>query len=451
MNRIIALPIGDFVLSIFALYSAFLIRFGSIPKTEEIYSLIEVKFIIFGFILIFISVILEMYNQEKNGGKKELLLRVLIGVMISFLLLSSLYYLIPAITLGRGVLLISLFLFGLLQFLWHLSYRFFKLTGLARKVLIIGTGPLAQKIGEIVKLRNHNYILTGYLNLSNEAVCVPSNYILINNNGLVDTIKEQKAHKIVVSLSERRGVFPSQDMLKCKFSGIDVVEAPSFYEEITGKLLIEDITPSWFIFSDGFRITPFKCLCKRILDIFAASIGLILTLPLFPIIALILKIDSSGPVFFKQIRVGEREKNFILYKFRTMYHDAENKTGPVWAQNNDRRITKVGKFLRKTRLDEIPQLYNVLIGDMSFIGPRPERPEFIEELKKVIPYYSERHYVKPGITGWAQIRYRYGASMEDAIEKLRYDLYYIKHLSLFFDAMIIMETIKVVLIGRGAR
>jgi lipopolysaccharide/colanic/teichoic acid biosynthesis glycosyltransferase len=195
----------------------------------------------------------------------------------------------------------------------------------------------------------------------------------------------------VVSLSERRGVFPLKDVLNCKFNGIKVIDAPSFYEERTGKLLIEDITPSWLIFSDGFRKTAMKCFCKRILDIFMASIGLMLTLPLFPVIALVIKIDSPGPIFFRQLRVGEKEKNFILYKFRTMKQNAESGTGPVWAQKNDSRITRVGKFLRRTRLDEIPQLYNILVGDMSFIGPRPERPEFVEELKKKIPFYAERH------------------------------------------------------------
>jgi sugar transferase (PEP-CTERM system associated) len=264
-------------------------------------------------------------------------------------------------------------------------------------------------------------------------------------------VYKQTLIKIVVSLSERRGVFPLKDVLNCKFNGIKVIDAPSFYEERTGKLLIEDITPSWLIFSDGFRKTAMKCFCKRILDIFMASIGLMLTLPLFPVIALVIKIDSPGPIFFRQLRVGEKEKNFILYKFRTMKQNAESGTGPVWAQKNDSRITRVGKFLRRTRLDEIPQLYNVLVGDMSFIGPRPERPEFVEELKKIIPYYSERHSVKPGITGWAQIRYRYGASVEDSLEKLRYDLYYIKHLSLFLDVLIIMETTKIVLFGKGAR
>lgn len=451
MKKLILLPIGDFILSIFALYLAFFIRLDLIPKTEEIFNLTGAKLLIFGLVLIFSSFILEMYNQEKNGGKKEIVLKVFIGLVISFVMLSSIYYIIPLIMFGRGLLLISFLSFGILQFSWHVSFRFLNLHSFARKIVILGTGQLAHKMGEVITSTNHNYVLAGFVNLPSETVCVPEHSILKNGNGLVDLIKKENAHKLVVSLSERRGVFPLKDVLGCKFSGINVIDAPSFYEEMTGKLLLEDITPSWFIFSDGFRITFFKRFCKMIIDIFIASIGLILTLPLFSMIALAIKIDSSGPIFFRQFRVGKDENNFILYKFRTMHQDAESKTGAVWAQKNDPRITRVGRILRKTRLDEIPQIYNVLKGDMSIVGPRPERPEFVEDLLKIIPYYSERHFVKPGITGWAQIRYSYGSSVKDAIEKLRYDLYYIKHTSLFFDFMIIMETIKVVLFGKGAR
>jgi sugar transferase (PEP-CTERM system associated) len=234
-------------------------------------------------------------------------------------------------------------------------------------------------------------------------------------------------------------------------SGIEVIDAPSFYEELTGKLLIENITPSSFFFSDGFRITHLKRLSKRIFDILCSLAGLLVSVSFFPFIAALIKLNSRGPVFFRQKRVGELEKEFTLYKFRTMREDAEKTTGAVWAEKDDPRITSIGRFLRKMRLDELPQFYNVLRGDMSFIGPRPERPEFVKRLKEIIPYYPERHFVKPGLTGWAQIRYPYGASTEDAVEKLRYDLYYIKHLSLFLDMLIMLETVKVMLFGRGAR
>jgi sugar transferase (PEP-CTERM system associated) len=452
MKRFIALPLGDFILSILALDLAFFVRLNSLQGTEGIFNL-EAKFLIFGLVLIFSSLFLEMYNQEKISGRKEIIFKISIGILISFFFLSSLYYIIPLIKLGRGLLLIALFSFGLLQFLWHVSYRALKPRSFASRVIILGTGPLAQKIGKVVKSSNNHYFLAGYINLPSEPVCVSSESILLDGNGneLLDMVRNKKAHKIVVSLSERRGVVPLDGLLKCKFCGVEVIDAPSFYEEVTGKLLIDEITPSWFIFSDGFKMTPLKRFGKGMLDIFIASIGLMIFLPLFPIIALLIKIDSSGPVFFKQLRLGEGEKNFTLYKFRTMHRDAENEMGAVWAQENDSRVTRVGKILRIMRLDEIPQFYNVLRGDMSIIGPRPERPEFVAELKNLIPYYSERHFVKPGITGWAQICYPYGSSVEDAIEKLRYDLYYIKHISFSLDVMIIMETIRVMLFGKGAR
>jgi sugar transferase (PEP-CTERM system associated) len=242
-----------------------------------------------------------------------------------------------------------------------------------------------------------------------------------------------------------------RDILGCKLSGIEIVDALSFYEQITGKLLVEKMHPSWFIFSNGSRVTPFTRFTKRVFDLFFATVGLILIAPVIPFIALAVKLDSPGPVFFRQMRVGKGEKNFVLYKFRTMCKDAEKGTGAVWARENDPRVTRIGKFLRTTRLDEVPQLFNVLRGDMSFVGPRPERPEFVSDLKEKIPYYSNRHYVKPGATGWAQVKYPYGASVEDAEEKLCYDLYYIKNFSLVLDFMIILETVKVVVFGRGAR
>ncbi len=461
MNKLIILPIGDFILSIIALYSAFFLRFGQAPGEEEIFGMTGIKILIFSFVMVFLSFMLEMYSKGKNGGKKELAVKILGGISMALLLLSALYYLDPVIVLGRGVFISSLITFGLFQFLWHLSYRVSSLSGLSRKVLILGSGSLAQKIGEIVREKNHPYVFAGHINMPSEQLCLPMCPTPGNGNGngygngytcgLEDAVKQEKAHRIVVSLSERRGVFPVKDVLNCKLKGIDVVDAPTFYEEMTGKLLIEEITPSWFIFSDGFRITPLKRSVKRVQDIVIACVGLIILLPVLPVIALAIKISSPGSVFFKQSRIGEGEKTFTLYKFRTMRSDAERGTGAIWAQERDPRITVVGRLLRKTRLDEFPQFYNVLKGDMSIVGPRPERPEFVEKLRRQIPYYSERHTIMPGITGWAQICYPYGSSVNDALEKLRYDLYYVKHMSIFLDIMVIIETIKVMLFGRGAR
>jgi sugar transferase (PEP-CTERM system associated) len=451
MNKFIALPIGDFIFAMLALCLGAFIRFGSLTQAEEMMSISMVKLLAFGAVLVLSSYMLEMYDEEKTRGKKELFLRVYLNICMTLIMLAVLFYLLPHLFLGRGVLAVSLGLFSLFQFLWHWGYGTIGYHGFAQNVLILGSGPLAQKIGEIVRQKNHRYVFAGHINMPSEQLCLPMMDYPINGSSFEDTVKKENAHKIVISLNERRGVFPVQDVLACKLNGVEVVDAPSFYEEMTGKLLIENITPSWVIFSDGFRITPLKSVMKRMLDILIGSIGFIILLITFPFIALAIRINSPGTVIYEQVRLGKKGKPFTLYKFRTMHVDAEEKKGAVWAERNDPRITMIGKLLRKIRLDEFPQFYNVLRGDMSVVGPRPERPEFIQKLSKIIPYYSERHTLKPGVTGWAQIRYPYGASVHDAIEKLRYDLYYVKHFSIFLDLLIIIETIKVVLFGRGAR
>jgi len=326
--------------------------------------------------------------------------------------------------------------------------------GVGKRVLIVGDGLLAELMEEFVSSSKGRYIMLGRVScpstmggdlkddLDEEmAECKAGRVLRLAKNFMAD--------KIVVSLAERRGFFPVEELLNCKLAGIEVVDAPTFYETATHKLLIENITPSWFIFSHGFKVTWLLRLCKRVLDITASFLGLVFFLPVIPFVVLAIKLDSPGPILFRQVRVGKGDRPFTLMKFRSMRQDAESRTGAVWSQENDPRITKVGNFLRRTRLDEIPQLLNILKGDMSLVGPRPERPEFVGELKKRIPYYSERHYVKPGLTGWAQVCYPYGSSVEDAIEKLRYDLYYIKNISILLDFYIILKTFGVVLLGKG--
>ena len=256
---------------------------------------------------------------------------------------------------------------------------------------------------------------------------------------------------IVIALTERRGNLVIRNLVTCKLMGIRIMEYPSFFEAMTGKIPVEDINPSWLVQSNGFLVTPFIRLMKRIIDIVFASIVLLIALPFFPLVALLIKISSPGPIFYFQNRVGANGETFAIFKFRSMRQDAEKETGASWAREDDPRVTRIGAFMRKARIDELPQLINVLKGDMSFIGPRPERPEFVREISKVAPYYLERHAVKPGITGWAQVMYPYGASLGDSVEKLRYDLYYINNLSFFLEFLIVFETIKVVLFRRGGR
>lgn len=452
ITRMLILILGDILIAISAFYAGVYIRFGELHEGLLKHQPVFLRIALFVVVFLLCSFFTEMYEKEKNSGKKEILLRSFMTGMVSLIVLSALYYILPFTKVWRGTFFISIAVFTVLQGFWHITYRLFiSLPGFAKRVLILGTGPKALQIANLIATTNHKYIFSGYMSCHTESLIVPSYHIVNNGSNITEIARNGNIHKIVVSLSERRGVLPLRDMMNCKLSGIEITDAPSFYEEVAGKLFLEDIKPSSLIFSDGFKITSIRKSSKRVIDIVLTLIGIIITAPLIPIIALLIKIDTSGPVLFRQLRVGEREKNFMLYKFRTMYQDAENEIGAVWAQKNDARITRVGKILRKTRLDEIPQLFNVLKGDMSLIGPRPERPEFVEKLKKKIPYYSERHFVKPGISGWAQVKYRYGASVEDAVEKLRYDLYYIKNLSFFLDMLIVLETVKVVLFGRGSR
>jgi sugar transferase (PEP-CTERM system associated) len=259
-----------------------------------------------------------------------------------------------------------------------------------------------------------------------------------------------KPNTLVIALAERRGTFPIHVLINAKLRGIAVEELANFYEKITGKILIKNLRPSWIIFADGFSKNYITIVVKRLFDIVMAIFGLCVSLPLMILIGIFVKVDSYGPVFFKQERVGENGKHFILMKFRTMVADAEKETGPVWSQTLDPRVTKLGNILRRTGMDEIPQLFNVLRGDMSFVGPRPERPHFVTELQQRIPYYTQRLAVKPGITGWAQVKYGYGATLEDAREKLQYDLYYIKNMSIFLDFLIILSTIHKVIFAKVA-
>ncbi|MFZ5862726.1 MAG: TIGR03013 family XrtA/PEP-CTERM system glycosyltransferase [Nitrospirota bacterium] len=257
--------------------------------------------------------------------------------------------------------------------------------------------------------------------------------------------------RVVVALGDSRGKLPVNDLLRCRFAGIKIDHGLSFFERLTGKVHVDSLKPSWLIFSEGFNRHRFGALAKRGLDVVGSLVGLAVSAPVMVLVALAIRLDSPGPIFYRQERVGAGGKRFTLVKFRSMRADAESLTGPVWAKRRDDRVTRVGAWLREFRLDELPQLLNVLRGEMSFVGPRPERPMFVEELEAQIPYYGFRHTVKPGLTGWAQVRYRYGGSVGDTVEKLQYDLYYIKNTSFLLDATILFETIKIVLLRRGAR
>lgn len=442
------LIIGDLILAFAALLFGYLLRFPE-SSPVELWNGGWLRLLVFVGVLVFASYFCELYLRERSSSGLARLARIGACLGLSFVALSVLYYAVPELLVGRGVLLLALAVYGMTQFLWHSLYQLLlSFPRFARRVLILGAGPMAEKIGQVIPANGSNLVFAGFISPDHHDA---GGRVVGCVDQVAETVHRERAHQLVISLSERRGVLPVREILRCKLAGVDVVDGVSFYEQMTGKLLLESIQPSWFLFGDGFRVTDFMRFHKRLLDLLLSFFGILLVAPLLPLIALAIKLDSPGPVLFRQLRVGEGEKLFYVAKFRSMRQDAEAATGAVWAQENDPRVTRLGRLLRKTRLDELPQLFNVLLGEMSLVGPRPERPEFVEKLNQSIPYYSKRHFVKPGVTGWAQIRYPYGASEADALEKLRYDLYYVKNYSLMFDLTIILETVKVCLFGRGGR
>jgi sugar transferase (PEP-CTERM system associated) len=342
-----------------------------------------------------------------------------------------------------GVVILAIALFG-----WRSAYSWLLLQPFFReRVYVLGTGDRAQRLVSGLRDRPGLGIevvgWTGNIQteLTREAVA----------SHLVGLAQEKGVHRVIVAMPDRRGTIPLDELLALRLAGVKVESATSWLEKIYGRIEVEQLYPSWFIFADGFRFSTVNRILRRMVNFSAAFIGLLLSLPLLPFLALAIKVSSKGPILYQQKRVGRGGQVFYCYKFRTMRQDAEADTGPTWAGDDDPRITKVGKYFRKLRLDEIPQLWCVLKGDMHFVGPRPERPEFVEWLSREIRYYGMRHIVRPGITGWAQVQYKYGNTLEDAREKLQYDLFYIKNASTGLDLLILFQTIKIVLLGRGAR
>ena len=400
----------------------------------------------------------DLYDFAITNSFSELGVRLLQALGSAAIFLAIFYYLFPGAIIGRGIFFISVFFAILIVGSWRFIYSLILNRGLFnQKIILLGSGKLAEKIKiDILNRKDCGYTL---------ALEVPESIDVIDLNkpesspivcddqceGLCERALALGIRKIVVGFRERRSVFPTKELLKCRVDGIDVIDGNNFYENLTGKLTVASLNPSGLIFSNGFQKTYTRRFLKRSVDLILSVLLLICCSPLILITALLIKLDTQGPVFFSQERVGEGGKPYWVHKFRSMVCDAEKECGPVWAQSDDDRITRIGRFIRKLRIDEIPQLYNVLKGEMSFVGPRPEREYFVNQLEDIIPYYTIRHTVKPGITGWAQVCYGYGATVDDAIEKLNYDLFYIKNMTTLMDMMIVLRTIKIVLLGKGAR
>lgn len=446
----------DALLAVLAGVTAFLLRFGLQPLLQ-LEDKDGIDIVVVAAVLLSSSYIFDVYNLGRHRDKRIIASNIIIATFVSFLVLSMIYFVVPSVGMGRGVLAIALIFFVLYQFSWHITFSsLFSRYLMSDKILIVGCGELAEKIGSLVQSPcfQFSHSFAGYVQNPNnlETKIVPERQVICSLSELTRQVGDHAVTHIVVAEQERRGNTPMRlELLNCKLSGVTIQDSPTFYEMLTGKLLLEHMDMDWLIFSTGFRRSDIFSAFKRQVDIFLALLGLILTLPLLPLIIILVKMNAAGPIFYTQLRVGQWGKTFSLYKFRTMPPATEALSGAVWAQKNDPRVRPIGGFLRKCRMDELPQLFNVLKGEMSFVGPRPERPEIVKELEELIPLYGKRHFIKPGLTGWAQVRYPYGASVADSYEKLRYDLYYFKNMTPIFDTIIFVKTLKVVLCGSGGR
>jgi sugar transferase (PEP-CTERM system associated) len=391
----------------------------------------------------------DLYDTALANTKGELYFRLLlVPALLSFCLAAASYFR-PNDNLLRngssefGLAILTTGLIG-----WRIGFGWLvQLPILVERIYILGTGERAQRL--VQGLRQNPELgveVASWTGKLEGAVTLES-----IAGHLLEVVERQKVHRVIVAMPDRRGTIPMRELLDLRLKGVKVEEATSWLEKMSGKIEVENLYPSWLIFADGFRRSSMFILVRRLLSIVISLTGLVLSAPLWPLVMLMVKLDSPGPVFYSQRRVGKGNSIFHVIKFRTMRQDAEAKSGPQWAGANDPRITRVGKFLRSSRLDEIPQLWCVLKGDMAFVGPRPERPEFVESLTKEIPFYSVRHMVRPGLTGWAQIKYKYGSTVADAREKLQFDLFYIKNASIGLDLLIMFQTIKTVLLRRGAQ
>lgn len=398
----------------------------------------------------------DLYDCLTLADRRKYIARGMQAVGAMALILAVVYFWFPALIIGRGVFVLSALLGATLVTAWRVAFGWLtRHVGPRERLMLVGTSPAAVSLARELYERRHELgvEIVGFIDPDPGRVGA-----VVLNPRIIGTIEDipalvesRSADRVVISLADARGKLPMEVLLDMKLRGINFDHLASVYEEYTGKIAVENLRPSWLIFSSGFQKSRLVRGVKRAMDIAAALIGLALGVPLMLVIALAVRVTSRGGVFYHQERVGQDGRPFTVHKFRSMREDAEAATGAVWAADGDDRVTPVGRFLRRTRLDELPQLWNILRGEMSLVGPRPERPHFVSQLTREIPFYGQRHVVKPGLTGWAQVRYTYSASVEDAMQKIQYDLFYIKNISIALDLFILLATIKTVIRGRGAR
>jgi sugar transferase (PEP-CTERM system associated) len=470
-RAVFLLLIVEFAILVSSFYAAAAIRFQdsnyiSSPKYENFF----LSACVFASLMMLSMSAFGMYEQNFKEDIWRILLRLMPSLALGFCITTLIFYLMPDLYVGRGILGLGIILAGAgVFFARFFAVNFANIRFLRSRILILGVDRLAKDCGDLAsKFHGSHYKVIGFVPMEGEECRVPLSAILPSNKPLLFLAEKYRASEIIVAVRNRRdGSFsgtgglshltqpnarkPISELLACKLAGIHVTDAATFFEREASYIRLDSLQPSWFVFGGGFDQGELRTSIKRIFDLSASVVLLVVGLPIMVITAFCILVEDGNPIFYRQERVGLNGKHFVVLKFRSMRHDAEHMGKPQWASENDPRITRVGKIIRRVRIDELPQIINVLKGEMSFVGPRPERPFFVQRLNKIIPYYSMRHNVKPGITGWAQVRYQYGASIEDAIQKLQFDLYYVKNNSLFLDILILINTVQVILLGKGGR
>ena len=439
-----------------SLWIAFVVRFDGEPLRFFSFSELGLRATTFAAVILFGLYLNNLYDFSVRSTAQQVVVQLSRAVAFSAVGLLAVYYVFPPVWTGRGVFAIALGIAAVLLTVWRLLLRWILITRfMSERVLLVGSDESAIMLAKEILEREHlGYHVVGFVADDPElqGVSLVNPEVIGTTADALDLALQHRVNRIVVAQRENRGRVDLDSLLRCKTSGIPVEKGPDYYEQLTGKIMLEDITvKSWLIFSSGFVVSRSVLFLKRVLDLTAAAIGLVVTAPVMLLTALAIQLESRGGVFYRQQRVGRQGRLFTLWKFRSMRADAEAEGEAVWAQEDDPRVTRVGFLIRKMRLDELPQLWNVLVGDMSLVGPRPEREPFVRELIERFPLYEQRLVVRPGITGWAQIRGSYASSFEESNEKLRYDLYYIKNLSVLLDLSILASTLRIVLVGQGAR
>ncbi|MXP25378.1 TIGR03013 family PEP-CTERM/XrtA system glycosyltransferase [Altererythrobacter indicus] len=451
-HAVLLLGVVDFALLIFAgnsavEFRAYQIGMASRPFIERIWLLMS-----FSALVLIAMVSVGVYASEATRSMRYAAARLIVAVSLSALGIAFVDFVVPGQTFWRSTLLYAMAFTVILLMLNRLILgRILGNAAFRRRVLVLGAGPRAARLRALGERPESGFSIIGFVSMGEETEFMEGAISRTDIPDLAQYVETLSASEVVLALQERRNALPLKDLLRIKTAGVNVNEFSSFWERETGRIDLDTVNPSGLIFSDGFSSGQVVAsVAKRIFDIVASSLLLLVTFPIIVIFAILIRIDSKGPAFYRQKRVGLFGELFDVIKLRSMRTDAE-KSGAQWAEKNDPRVTRIGRFIRKVRIDELPQSWSVLKGDMSFVGPRPERPEFVEELEQELRYYAERHMVKPGITGWAQINYPYGASIEDSRNKLEYDLYYAKNYTPFLDFLILLQTLRVVLWPEGAR